>query len=95
MDLKTATPLVPSARTEGDSLVIAVRGEIDLHNSSELRTEIMDLISKNSPHRLVLNLDQVPYMDSHASRCWSNRFAGCERSAGKCIWSACSRGSKG
>jgi anti-anti-sigma factor len=66
MDLKTATLLVPSARTEGDALIIAVKGEIDLHNSSELRTEIMDLIGKHSPHRLVLNLDLVPYMDSSA-----------------------------
>ncbi|HWE03663.1 MAG TPA: STAS domain-containing protein [Tepidisphaeraceae bacterium] len=66
MDLKTAGDLVSSARTEGDALVIAVRGEIDLHNSSDLRTEIMDLIGKQSPKRLILNLEQVPYMDSSA-----------------------------
>lgn len=66
MELKTATPLVPAARMEADALVISVCGEIDLHNSPELRTEVFDLIVKNSPRRLVLNLSQVPYMDSSA-----------------------------
>jgi anti-anti-sigma factor len=66
MDLKTASDLVPSARKEGEALILAVRGEIDLHNSPELRTEILDLIGKNSPTRLILNLNLVPYMDSSA-----------------------------
>jgi stage II sporulation protein AA (anti-sigma F factor antagonist) len=66
MDLRTASDLVPSARTEGDALIVSVRGEVDLHNSSELRTEVMDLIAKGSPKRLILNLQLVPYMDSSA-----------------------------
>jgi anti-anti-sigma factor len=66
MNLTTHSDLVPSARTEGDALIVAVRGEIDLHNSPELRTEVLDLIVKNSPKRLILNLGQVPYMDSSA-----------------------------
>ena len=47
-------------------MVVAVRGEIDLHNSPELRTELLDLLVKHGPQRLVLNLAQVPYMDSSA-----------------------------
>jgi anti-sigma B factor antagonist len=66
MDLTTASELVPSARKEGDALILAVRGEIDLHNSPELRTEILDLIGRTAPRRLVLNLNLVPYMDSSA-----------------------------
>ena len=66
MDLKTASELVPAARKEGDAVVAAVRGEIDLHNSPGLRTEILDLMNKHAPKRLVLNLAQVPYMDSSA-----------------------------
>ncbi|HZL38180.1 MAG TPA: anti-sigma factor antagonist [Tepidisphaeraceae bacterium] len=66
MDLTTASDLVPRARAIGDALVLAVRGEVDLHNSPELRTEILDLIEKHSPKRLVLNLTEVPYMDSSA-----------------------------
>jgi anti-sigma B factor antagonist len=66
MDLKTGSDLVPTARTAGDSLIMAVRGEIDLHNSPELRTQLFDFLGKYSPKRLILNLSQVPYMDSSA-----------------------------
>ena len=64
--LTTSTPLVPSARTEADAVILGVRGEIDLHNSPELRTEVLDLIAKHAPKRLILNLTEVPYMDSSA-----------------------------
>ena len=65
-ELRTGSELVPAARKEGEALVVTVRGEIDLHNSPELRTELMDLLAKHGPRRLVLNLSQVPYMDSSA-----------------------------
>ena len=65
-DLKVSSDLIPAARKEGDIVVVAVRGEIDLQNSPELRTELLDLVVKHSPQRLVLNLSQVPYMDSSA-----------------------------
>lgn len=65
-DLKTGSDLVPSARQEGDAVVVLVRGEIDLHNSPELRTELLDLIGRYKPAKLVMNLEQVPYMDSSA-----------------------------
>jgi anti-anti-sigma factor len=66
MDLKTASDIVPTARTEGDALILSVRGEIDMSNSPALRTEILDLVGKHSPRRLVLNLTAVGYMDSSA-----------------------------
>ncbi len=65
-DLRTGSDLVPSARREGSVVIAAIRGEIDLHNSPELRTEILDLLHRNEPKRLVLNLTLVPYMDSSA-----------------------------
>jgi anti-anti-sigma factor len=66
MQLKTASAIVPSARQEGDALVAAVNGEVDLNNSPELRTVLLHLVSEHAPRRLVLNLAQVPYMDSSA-----------------------------
>ena len=66
MDLKTVSDLIPMARTDGDALVVSVRGEIDLHNSPEFRTELLDLVVKHPSKRLILNLSQVPYMDSSA-----------------------------
>ena len=65
-ELRTHSELIPAARKEGDAVIVSVRGEIDLQNSPELRTELLDLLVKHSPQRLVLNLAQVPYMDSSA-----------------------------
>lgn len=64
--LKTDSELVPSARKEGQFVIAALCGEIDLHNSPELRHVILTLMQQNAPQRLVLNLMQVPYMDSSA-----------------------------
>ena len=60
------TDLVTSVRVEGNAVVAALRGEIDLHNSPELRGVLLELIDQHKPMRLVLNLSQVPYMDSSA-----------------------------
>jgi anti-anti-sigma factor len=65
-DLRSSSDLVPAVRMEGTALVAAIRGEIDLHNAPELRTELLDLLNKQNPSRLVLNLAEVPYMDSSA-----------------------------
>ena len=64
--IRTGSALVPDARRQGDAVVASVRGEIDLHNSPELRGVLLELLAKHSPKKLVLNLGQVPYMDSSA-----------------------------
>ncbi len=64
--LTSGTDLVPSARQEGTAVIAAIRGEIDLHNSPELRTAMLDVLLRGDPKKLILNLDQVPYMDSSA-----------------------------
>ena len=66
MSEKNMTDLIISARHEGDAALVAIRGEIDLHNSPELRSAILTMLSKQIPKRLILNLSQVPYMDSSA-----------------------------
>jgi len=65
-DLRTTSDLLPAARKVGDAVIVAVRGEIDLQNSPELRTELLDMMVKHTPQRVVINLAQVPYMDSSA-----------------------------
>jgi len=65
-DAKLNMDLVSTPRMEGDAAIISVRGDIDLHNSPELRTAILETISKKPVKRLILNLSQVPYMDSSA-----------------------------
>ena len=64
--LKTSSRLVPAARKDGDAVVVAVRGEVDLNNSPELRTELFVILQKHAPKRVILNLAEVPYMDSSA-----------------------------
>jgi anti-sigma B factor antagonist len=64
--LKTTSKLVPAARKEGDALVVSVAGEIDLNNSPELRGILLGLLARWPSKKVVLNLSQVPYMDSSA-----------------------------
>src|SRR5688572_3901547 len=65
-DLTTGSDLLPAARKDGEVVVASVRGEIDLHNSPELRNALFGLLAQHSPRKLVLDLSQVPYMDSSA-----------------------------
>ena len=65
-NLTPATELIPAARQEGDALILSVRGEVDLHNSPELRAELFALLSRTKARRLILGMGQVPYMDSSA-----------------------------
>ncbi|CAN5551546.1 hypothetical protein BH10PLA1_BH10PLA1_10490 [soil metagenome] len=65
-DLNPTSDLVTSARQEGTVVIASIRGEIDLHNSSGLRTDLLDMLAKASPKKMILNLGEVPYMDSSA-----------------------------
>jgi anti-sigma B factor antagonist len=56
--------LISSCRQQGDAIFIALTGEIDLHNSPDLRGILLEKIEQCAPKRLVLNLEKVPYMDS-------------------------------
>ena len=58
--------VVGSVRQAGDALIVSVRGELDLHNSPELRTKLLDQLNRTNPKRLVFEMDEVPYMDSSA-----------------------------
>ncbi|MGD0463651.1 MAG: STAS domain-containing protein [Tepidisphaeraceae bacterium] len=65
-DARWNTDLVSAPRTLGDAVIAEARGEIDLHNSPELRAALLGIFAKSVPKRLILNLSQVPYMDSSA-----------------------------
>lgn len=58
--------LVTSIRRQGDTLIASLRGEIDLHNSPQVRSALLKALDENKPRKLVLNLGAVPYMDSSA-----------------------------
>jgi anti-sigma B factor antagonist len=58
--------LIKSTRRDGDAAVVAVMGEIDLHNSRDLREVLLEQLEDGTAKRLVINLSEVPYMDSSA-----------------------------
>jgi anti-sigma B factor antagonist len=58
--------LVSPPRMSGDAVIADVLGEIDLHNSPELRTALLAILTDKPPKRLILNLSKVSYMDSSA-----------------------------
>jgi anti-sigma B factor antagonist len=65
-ELTPNNALVTAARFEDDCLFATVRGEVDLHSSPDLREVLLGAIEKHKPRKIILNLSQVPYMDSSA-----------------------------
>ncbi len=75
--------LVPSVRRDGDAVVVAVAGEVDLHNSPTLRNELLKQLADGAVRRLVLNLSAVPYVDSSAIAVFVEALQKLRRSGGK------------
>jgi len=65
-ETKPAPHTLSDCRRDGVAAFITVHGEIDLHNSPELRTELLHQLADGTVRKLVLNLADVPYMDSSA-----------------------------
>jgi anti-sigma B factor antagonist len=65
-EAKDMSAVVTEVRHVGDAVVATLRGEIDLHNSPGVRGTLLKFLDENKPKKLVLNLGQVPYMDSSA-----------------------------
>jgi anti-sigma B factor antagonist len=61
-----AQPIVSNLRQDGDAVRAAVHGDIDLHNSPQMRLSLLEALHQFSPKRLILDLAGVPYMDSSA-----------------------------
>jgi anti-sigma B factor antagonist len=68
--LAVQSPVVPSAKRVSaggqDNIVVAIKGDIDLKNSPDLRNALIGLIKDKMPARLILDLSSVTYMDSSA-----------------------------
>lgn len=65
-DLDTGSDMINRVRQRGEALLAEVHGEIDLHNSPDLRAQVMRLLEQTKSKKLILNLGDVPYMDSSA-----------------------------
>ena len=65
--IETDSDLVTRAEQRGEGEVFAaVEGEITLHNSPALRSDLLGLAHDRKPDHFVLDLAGVPYMDSSA-----------------------------
>jgi anti-sigma B factor antagonist len=51
-------------RQSGDAAIVDVAGDITLYHSPELRKTLMDLIKVKKTPRVIVNMTQVPYIDS-------------------------------
>ncbi len=50
--------------TNGERLTVKLDGEIDHHSTTKLRTEVDEAIYLHHPRQLVLNFEDVTFMDS-------------------------------
>jgi len=65
-DLNANQDVFTTASPASGVVVASIRGEIDLHNSALIRTNLITTLRSSQPRKLILNLEQVPYMDSSA-----------------------------
>lgn len=49
---------------EGKAVIVSLTGEIDHHNAAALRTGIDKLIYEKRPSKLILDLENIEFMDS-------------------------------
>ncbi len=50
--------------TKKDVLLIRLKGELDHHTAENLRNKVSDEIEKNNIHHIILNLEELAFMDS-------------------------------
>ncbi len=59
--------LIVESRTDGDSLVLLLQGELDLTSAPSFEREIHE-VEASSPGRIVLDLSRLDFMDSTGLR---------------------------
>lgn len=56
--------LVINLETKKDVLLIRLKGELDHHTAENLRNQVSEKIEKNNIHHIILNLEELAFMDS-------------------------------
>ena len=56
-----------NVKRDGVHSTVYVSGDVDLHTSPELRETILDLLGKRGQKRVIVDLSEVPYIDSSAT----------------------------
>jgi len=58
-------PAVRAVESAADATVVRLRGELDLHNAGEVRDALAS-VAASSPRRVVVDLEEVDFVDSTA-----------------------------
>jgi anti-sigma B factor antagonist len=53
-----------STRSQGDSVIVALAGEIDLYTAPRLQSELAAALASGEPSRLVVDMSAVEFCDS-------------------------------
>ena len=72
-------------KTDGKRLTVILRGEIDHHNAVRLRTSIDKLISEKRPLTLVVDVEDIHFMDSSGLGLLMGRYKKMQELGGKMI----------
>ena len=70
---------------DGDRLEITPTGEIDHHSAVKLRGETDELINKETPKVIVLNLEKINFMDSSGLGFIMGRYALMQKKGGRLV----------
>lgn len=62
MDPKATGP-VKDIRKSGDATVVTLSGDVDLHHAPALHSALLE-VADSRPRRIIIDLTEVPYMDS-------------------------------
>lgn len=49
---------------DGNRITAAISGDIDHHSAREFRTELDDIIARSRPELLIIDMENVGFMDS-------------------------------
>ena len=52
-----------STRSQGDSVIVALAGEIDLYTAPRLQSELAAALASGEPARLVVDMSAVEFCD--------------------------------
>jgi anti-anti-sigma factor len=77
--------LLTAASPRDGVVIVAIRGEVDLHNSPLLRGRLLEALQRWQPRKLVLNMSQVPYVDSSAIAVLVETLKELRRSGGRVV----------
>ena len=87
MELETQCDMISVAHRQGTTVSASIQGEIDLHNSPDLRQAMLHVLLAENTKSLQLNLQEVPYMDSSAVAVLVEGFRHIQKRKGEIILS--------